>query len=131
MCETAGPFRELIRCRPPKLPSIWILSGNTICRGRATHPTAGELFCQSVRAATFRTRFRRTTGPARPLALLSPAVLQHAVLVLRLHQGDHAAAGPERGVLSYLEKELDLMKREFNPGRKVVQLHLGGGTPTF
>lgn len=31
----------------------------------------------------------------------------------------------------YLEKEMDLMKRLLNPRRKVVQLHFGGGTPTF
>jgi oxygen-independent coproporphyrinogen-3 oxidase len=31
----------------------------------------------------------------------------------------------------YLEKEMDLAKRLLNPRRKVVQLHFGGGTPTF
>src|SRR6185369_13424209 len=33
--------------------------------------------------------------------------------------------------LKYLEKELDLMARLLNPKRKAVQLHFGGGTPTF
>jgi oxygen-independent coproporphyrinogen-3 oxidase len=33
--------------------------------------------------------------------------------------------------LGYLEKEMDLMGRMLNPARKVVQLHFGGGTPTF
>src|SRR5437867_4498659 len=33
--------------------------------------------------------------------------------------------------LKYLEKELDLMGRFLNPQRKAVQLHFGGGTPTF
>ena len=33
--------------------------------------------------------------------------------------------------LSYLEKELALIVRLLNPKRKVVQLHFGGGTPTF
>ena len=33
--------------------------------------------------------------------------------------------------LSYLEKELALMAPLLNPDRKVVQLHFGGGTPTF
>jgi oxygen-independent coproporphyrinogen III oxidase len=33
--------------------------------------------------------------------------------------------------LQYLEKEMDLMKALLNPQRKVVQLHFGGGTPTF
>lgn len=33
--------------------------------------------------------------------------------------------------LDYLEKELALTGRFLNPGRKVTQIHLGGGTPTF
>src|SRR2546426_9977844 len=33
--------------------------------------------------------------------------------------------------LNYIEKELDLMAPMLNPKRKVVQLHFGGGTPTF
>lgn len=31
----------------------------------------------------------------------------------------------------YVEKEMDLMKSMVHPGRKVVQMHFGGGTPTF
>jgi oxygen-independent coproporphyrinogen-3 oxidase len=33
--------------------------------------------------------------------------------------------------LSYLHKEIALMAPRINPERKVVQLHFGGGTPTF
>lgn len=33
--------------------------------------------------------------------------------------------------LDYLEKEVALMVPRLNPDRKVVQLHYGGGTPTF
>ncbi len=33
--------------------------------------------------------------------------------------------------VQYLEKEMDLAKALLNPGRKVVQMHFGGGTPTF
>ena len=33
--------------------------------------------------------------------------------------------------MRYLEREMDLMKPLLNPKRKVVQLHFGGGTPTF
>lgn len=33
--------------------------------------------------------------------------------------------------LEYLQKELDHAARLLNPARKVVQIHLGGGTPTF
>ncbi|WP_104686353.1 oxygen-independent coproporphyrinogen III oxidase [Helicobacter felis] len=31
----------------------------------------------------------------------------------------------------YLQKELELLKRYLDTGREVVQLHFGGGTPTF
>jgi oxygen-independent coproporphyrinogen-3 oxidase len=31
----------------------------------------------------------------------------------------------------YLEREMDLVKAMLHPGRKVVQLHFGGGTPRF
>jgi oxygen-independent coproporphyrinogen-3 oxidase len=33
--------------------------------------------------------------------------------------------------VEYLEREMDLVKKYLNPARKVVQLHFGGGTPTF
>ena len=32
--------------------------------------------------------------------------------------------------INYLEKEIQLLKREISPDRKVIQLHWGGGTPT-
>jgi oxygen-independent coproporphyrinogen-3 oxidase len=41
---------------------------------------------------------------------------------------DQSASGT---YLDYLNKELDLAGRTLNPKRKVVQLHFGGGTPTF
>lgn len=33
--------------------------------------------------------------------------------------------------LGYLEREIDLVSRYVTPGRKVVQVHWGGGTPTY
>lgn len=33
--------------------------------------------------------------------------------------------------LAYLEKEMGLIQPLMNPGRRVVQMHFGGGTPTF
>ena len=32
--------------------------------------------------------------------------------------------------IDYLKKEIILLKKHLNPGRKVIQLHWGGGTPT-
>ncbi len=36
-----------------------------------------------------------------------------------------------RGYIDYLGKEIALVKPMLHPGRKVTQLHFGGGTPTF
>src|SRR5579872_603558 len=33
--------------------------------------------------------------------------------------------------IDYLRREMELMGELLNPGRKAVQLHFGGGTPTF
>lgn len=33
--------------------------------------------------------------------------------------------------LNHIDREMDLMREHLNPNRKVVQVHLGGGTPTF
>jgi oxygen-independent coproporphyrinogen-3 oxidase len=33
--------------------------------------------------------------------------------------------------VGYLEREMDLVRAQLNPKRKVVQMHFGGGTPTF
>jgi len=42
-----------------------------------------------------------------------------------------ARQGQSAIYLDYLRKEMELMGRLMNPGRKTVQLHYGGGTPTF
>src|SRR5262245_41310145 len=39
--------------------------------------------------------------------------------------------GQSRIYLDYIAKQLDQMAAILNPHRKVVQLHFGGGTPTF
>ena len=41
---------------------------------------------------------------------------------------DHSRSA---GYLDLIDREMDLMKEHLNPKRKVVQVHLGGGTPTF
>ncbi len=41
---------------------------------------------------------------------------------------DHQSSG---GYLNYLDKEMALMAPLLHPARRVVQLHYGGGTPTF
>jgi len=39
--------------------------------------------------------------------------------------------GQSNTYLGYLEKEMESISQRINPERKVVQLHFGGGTPTF
>src|ERR1051326_4825157 len=39
--------------------------------------------------------------------------------------------GQSATYLNYIEREIDLMAKFLNPRRKAVQLHFGGGTPTF
>jgi oxygen-independent coproporphyrinogen-3 oxidase len=39
--------------------------------------------------------------------------------------------GQSGAYLDQIERELDLVKARLNPDRKVVQMHFGGGTPTF
>ena len=41
---------------------------------------------------------------------------------------DHSRS---EGYLKLIDREMDLMKEHLNSKRKVVQVHLGGGTPTF
>jgi oxygen-independent coproporphyrinogen-3 oxidase len=45
--------------------------------------------------------------------------------IITTQQGQSAA------YLDLIEQELDLVKAKIHPQRKVVQLHFGGGTPTF
>ena len=41
---------------------------------------------------------------------------------------DHKQSNP---YLDLVEQEVDVMRKSLNPDRPVVQMHLGGGTPTF
>src|SRR4051812_40661018 len=45
--------------------------------------------------------------------------------IITTQQGQSAA------YLKLLRKEIDIVRNLVNPARKVVQLHFGGGTPTF
>ena len=44
-------------------------------------------------------------------------------------RGRHREVGDR--YISYFRKELDLRSRDFHPDRRLVQLHFGGGTPTY
>ena len=77
-------------------------------------------------------RVRRNNEGARDLSLYFHLPFCHTLCwfcgcttVITLKQGQSAT------YLEYLRRELDWMGRLLNPDRPVVQLHFGGGTPTF
>ena len=102
-------------------PALHLLSaGDAFHRGRS-RPTSSP----STSRANNQT-------DARPLALLPPPVLRDALLVLRLHHRHHRSTTTKSAdYVDYLEREMAQMKPLLNPRRKVVQLHFGGGSPTF
>lgn len=75
---------------------------------------------------------RRNNESARPLSLYFHLPFCRSLCwycgcttVITTQQEQSAA------YLRYLEKELDWMGRQLNARREVVQIHFGGGTPTF
>ncbi len=100
-----------------------------------SYPTA-DRFHRRLRPGRLRERARhpQPRAPRRPaVGVRAPAVLQHALLLLRLQQGRHARPRPQRpSISSYLAGEIAHRGGAARgTAAPVVQLHLGGGTPTF
>jgi oxygen-independent coproporphyrinogen III oxidase len=95
-----------------------------------SYPTAVE-FTEAVGEARTgsaggRTPTRRAAEPVR-----APAVLRAPLPVLRLPRGHHAPHAGGREVPEYLKKEIDLLAERLPDRRSLVQMHWGGGTPTY
>ena len=73
----------------------------------------------------------RKQQDGRSLGLLSHSILRDALLVLWLHHRHHTQHSQGQTYINYLEKEVAQMSTLLNPRRKAVQLHWGGGSPTF
>ena len=70
--------------------------------------------------------------PTPAESLRAPAVLCEAVPVLRLQRRHLASVEMSASkYLDYLKREIDLVASRLPNRRKVVQLHWGGGTPTY
>src|ERR1700756_1324758 len=89
-------------------------------------------FTEEVSAAQLLETIRANNETARDLSLYFHIPFCRSLCwycgcttVITTQQGQSAQ------YLKYLEKETSLMGKLLNPKRKVVQLHFGGGTPTF
>lgn len=96
-----------------------------------SYPPATQ-FTSEISVGELESRLRSNNASARDLSLYfhlpfcqSLCWFCGCTTVITSQQKDSAT------YLSYLKKELAWMGRLLNPNRKVVQLHLGGGTPTF
>ena len=89
-------------------------------------------FTQEISNDTFLERIRANNTSARDLSLYFHLPFCYSLCwycgCTTVITTDQKKSG---AYLQYLQKELDLMKPLLNPKRKVVQLHFGGGTPTF
>ena len=79
----------------------------------------------------------RERSAGSPLALLPPSLLRTALLLLRVHGRDYRDPARRRGRLSRRRREGDGLpwppagRAGRGRRRRVVQLHWGGGTPTY
>ena len=87
----------------------------------------------SARPTTCNALVTRThERPRRPaVGVRAPSVLQHAVLLLRLQQGHHQGPRPQRASTSATSRARSTSSPRARGRRRVVQLHWGGGTPTY
>jgi oxygen-independent coproporphyrinogen III oxidase len=97
-----------------------------------SYPTAVE-FTEEVGEAAYRERLARANGQAdAPLSLYAHLPFcEHRCLFC----GCHVVITPHMPVaekyLDYLKREIDLVAAQLPDRRSVVQMHWGGGTPTY
>ena len=112
---------------------IWNWCKNTTCRGRVTLPI------RPPRSSPTRSPGRRwrRKSPRRSHAGRGLSLYFHIPFCESLcwYCGCTTVITTQREkgalYLQYLDKEMERMSARINPKRKVVQLHWGGGTPTF
>jgi oxygen-independent coproporphyrinogen III oxidase len=96
-----------------------------------SYPPATQ-FTENISSGLLLENIRRNNETTRPLSLYFHLPFCRSLCwycgcttVITTQQEQSAA------YLRYVEKELEWMRRRLNPQREVVQVHLGGGTPTF
>ena len=96
-----------------------------------SYPPATQ-FTDKIPPETFLEKIRAENQPARDLSLYFHLPFCQTLCwfcgCTTVITTDQKKSGD---YIKYLEREMDLMKSLLNPKRKVVQLHFGGGTPTF
>lgn len=89
-------------------------------------------FTSEIEPETFLSRIRANNQAARDLSLYFHLPFCYSLCwfcgCTSVITTDPAKSAEYVG---YLEREMDLIRPLLNPGRKVVQLHFGGGSPTF
>jgi len=97
-----------------------------------SYPTADRFFEAFDAAAYGRWLAEPGAGGVRPLSLYVHVPFCNTICYYcgcnKIVTRDHAKATE---YLGYLEKEIDLVAARLTGGRRVEQLHLGGGTPTY
>lgn len=121
--------------RPENPPFDWDLIGRYDTRGPryTSYPTAVQ-FSDGFSAGEYARQVRQSNAasPPRPLSLyLHIPFCEHLCFYCACNK--IATKNHARGAeyLDYLLREIDLQAQLHSPGRRVEQLHLGGGTPTF
>ncbi len=96
-----------------------------------SYPTAVE-FTPAVDAEVCRQWLARSNGAARPLSLyLHIPFCAHVCYYCGCNKVVTANRARAKEYLQRLEREIRLRAALLDPGRRVEQLHWGGGTPTF
>jgi len=121
---------------PPGAPHFdWDLIGRYDTRGPryTSYPTAVQ-FNDEFSAKDYRRQVRRSNAAAvpRPLSVyLHIPFCEHLCFYCACNK--IATRNRARGTeyLHYLLGEIDLQAQLHDPGRRIEQLHFGGGTPTF
>jgi len=96
-----------------------------------SYPPATQ-FTGEIAAETFRDRILENNQTTRDLSLYFHLPFCYSLCwycgCTTVITADQKKSGDYVG---YLEREMDLARQLLNPKRKVVQMHFGGGTPTF
>lgn len=96
-----------------------------------SYPTAPQ-FSEAVDRQTLLDDLRNSRHPSRPLSLYIHLPFCETACwfcgCTKVITRDRSSADR---YLDYLEKEIRLTARLIDPAREVIQLHFGGGTPTF
>jgi len=131
--ETLMPTREVQKNTSVELPDRATLRRYDESGPRYTSYPTADRFIEAFDAEAYgRWLAEPSTGGARPLSLYVHIPFCNTICYYcgcnKIVTKDHSKAAE---YLGYLEKEIDIVAAKLNGARRVEQLHLGGGTPTY